>query len=56
MDVAELPSGARMREQFSPTLPMHVRLDDEGRLRRWQLDVLIEARAHRARSRTAVLR
>lgn len=45
VDVAELPDGARMREQFGPTLPTHVRLDDDGRLRRRQLDMTVKAPA-----------
>lgn len=44
VDIAELPDGARMREQFGPTLPIHVRLDD-GRLRCRQLDITVKAPA-----------
>ncbi|MFF8633969.1 hypothetical protein ACF052_07180 [Streptomyces pilosus] len=42
VDVAELPGGDRMREQLGPTLPMQVWLDDEGRLRRQQIDMTVK--------------
>ncbi|WP_217241806.1 hypothetical protein [Streptomyces sp. AC555_RSS877] len=45
VDVAELPGGAQMRGQLGRTLPMHVWLDDDGRLRRRQLDMTIKALA-----------
>ncbi|MET9777837.1 hypothetical protein ABZ023_26885 [Streptomyces sp. NPDC006367] len=45
VDVAELPNGAQLRRQVGPTLPMHVWLDDEGRLRRQQLDMTVKAPA-----------
>jgi hypothetical protein len=45
VDVAEIPGGAQLREQLGPTLPMHVWLDDEGRLRRQQIDMTIKAPA-----------
>ncbi|MFF5158302.1 hypothetical protein ACFY3N_19030 [Streptomyces sp. NPDC000348] len=45
VDVAELPGGDRMREQLGPTLPMQVWLDDEGRLRRQQVDMTVRAAA-----------
>ncbi|MFD7702896.1 hypothetical protein [Streptomyces caelestis] len=45
VDVADLPGGERMREQLGPTLPMQVWLDDEGRLRRQQVDMTLKAPA-----------
>jgi hypothetical protein len=45
VDLAKLPGGARMRQQVGPTLPMHVWLDGEGRLRRQQLDMTVRAPA-----------
>ncbi|MER7620954.1 hypothetical protein [Streptomyces sp. NPDC126503] len=45
VDVTELPGGARMREQAGPELPMEVWLDDEGRLRRQQIDMTVKAPA-----------
>ncbi|MFJ9659299.1 hypothetical protein ACIRPR_15225 [Streptomyces griseoflavus] len=42
VDVAELPGGDRMREQFGSTLPMQVWLDEEGRLRRQQIDMTVK--------------
>ncbi len=42
VDVAELPGGDRMREQLGPTLPMQVWLDDDGRLRRQQIDMTVK--------------
>ncbi|MEV5341311.1 hypothetical protein AB0K93_22955 [Streptomyces sp. NPDC052676] len=45
VDVSELPGGERMSRQFGPTLPMQVWLDDEGRLRRQQVDMTVEAPA-----------
>lgn len=45
VDVAKLPGGAQMREQVGPTLPMQVWLDDEGRLRRQQVDLTVKAPA-----------
>ncbi|MFF9760439.1 MULTISPECIES: hypothetical protein [Streptomyces] len=45
VDVTELPGGERMREQLGPTLPMQVWLDDEGRLRRQQMDMTLKAPA-----------
>lgn len=43
VNVAELPGGAQLREQVGPTLPMHVWLDDDGRLRRQQIDMTVKA-------------
>ncbi|MFE6409794.1 hypothetical protein ACFVOR_23010 [Streptomyces sp. NPDC057837] len=43
VDVAELPNGDTLRKQVGPTLPMDVWLDDEGRLRRQQLDMTVKA-------------
>ncbi|MGW0333655.1 hypothetical protein ACWD0J_17585 [Streptomyces sp. NPDC003011] len=45
VDVAELPGGTQMREQVGPTLPMEVWLDDDGRLRRQQIDMTVKAPA-----------
>ncbi|GAA2458480.1 hypothetical protein [Streptomyces glaucus] len=45
VDVAELPDGAALRRQVGPTLPMDVWLDDDGRIRRQQLDMAFEAPA-----------
>lgn len=45
VDVSKLPGGDRMREQLGPTLPMQVWLDDEGRLRRQQIDMTVKAPA-----------
>ncbi|MFD9937653.1 hypothetical protein ACFWZ6_31480 [Streptomyces massasporeus] len=41
VDVAELPQGDTLREQVGPTLPMDVWLDDEGRMRRQQIDMTV---------------
>ncbi|MGC5039808.1 hypothetical protein ACPXCS_27840 [Streptomyces sp. DT190] len=41
VDVAELPGGDTLRRQVGPTLPMDVWLDDEGRLRRQQIDMTV---------------
>jgi hypothetical protein len=43
VDVAELPDGERLSEQIGPTLPMDLWLDDEGRIRRQQVDMTVEA-------------
>ncbi|MFJ7072149.1 hypothetical protein [Streptomyces sp. NPDC098781] len=45
VDVARLPGGARLRQQVGPTLPMQIWLDDEGRIRRQQVDMTIKAPA-----------
>ncbi|MFJ8595251.1 hypothetical protein [Streptomyces sp. NPDC093598] len=45
VDVAELPNGGTLRKQVGPTLPMDVWLDDEGRMRRQQIDMTIKAPA-----------
>jgi hypothetical protein len=45
VDVARLPGGDQMSKQLGPTLPMQVWLDDEGRLRRQQIDMTVEAPA-----------
>ncbi|QIJ61070.1 hypothetical protein [Streptomyces sp. JB150] len=45
VDVAELPGGEQMSKQLGPTLPMQVWLDDEGRLRRQQIDMTVDAPA-----------
>ncbi|MFF7871252.1 hypothetical protein ACFZCT_33085 [Streptomyces qaidamensis] len=43
VDVAELPNGDTLRKQVGPTLPMDVWLDDEGRMRRQQMDMTVKA-------------
>ncbi|MZF88522.1 hypothetical protein [Streptomyces sp. SID5643] len=43
VDVAELPNGETLRKQVGPTLPMDVWLDDEGRMRRQQIDMTLKA-------------
>jgi hypothetical protein len=43
VDVAELPNGDTLRKQVGPTLPMDVWLDDEGRMRRQQMDMTLKA-------------
>ncbi|GGV81400.1 hypothetical protein [Streptomyces griseoloalbus] len=45
VDVTKLPGGDQMREQLGPTLPMQVWLDDEGRLRRQQMDMTVKVAA-----------
>ncbi|CAL9438036.1 hypothetical protein [Streptomyces sp. Tu 3180] len=45
VDVAELPGGDQLRRQIGPTLPMEVWLDDQGRLRRQQVDMTVKASA-----------
>ncbi|MFH0517685.1 hypothetical protein ACHBTE_10955 [Streptomyces sp. M41] len=45
VDVAKLPGGSRLREQFGPTLPMQIWLDDDGRIRRQQVDMTVKAPA-----------
>ncbi|WP_395570302.1 hypothetical protein [Streptomyces sp. BK79] len=45
VDVAELPGGEQMSKQLGPTMPMQVWLDDEGRLRRQQIDMTVKAPA-----------
>ncbi|MFF8102249.1 hypothetical protein ACF07S_21300 [Streptomyces sp. NPDC016640] len=45
VDVAELPGGAQLRRQIGPALPMEVWLDDQGRLRRQQVDMTVKASA-----------
>ena len=45
VDVSELPGGEQMSQQLGPTLPMQVWLDDEGRLRRQQIDMTLKAPA-----------
>lgn len=42
VDVAKLPDGRALRQQVGSTLPMDVWLDEEGRLRRQQLDVTLK--------------
>ncbi|MGA5205655.1 hypothetical protein [Streptomyces variegatus] len=42
VDVVELPNGDTLRKQVGPTLPMDVWLDDEGRMRRQQIDMTIK--------------
>ncbi|WP_217250706.1 hypothetical protein [Streptomyces sp. AC602_WCS936] len=45
VDVSKLPGGEQMSQQLGPTLPMQVWLDDEGRLRRQQIDLTVKAPA-----------
>lgn len=45
VDVAQLPNGDTLRKQVGPTLPMDVWLDDEGRMRRQQIDMTVKAPA-----------
>ncbi|WND33063.1 hypothetical protein RI578_01645 [Streptomyces sp. BB1-1-1] len=45
VDVSKLPGGEQMSKQLGPTLPMQVWLDDEGRLRRQQIDMTVKAPA-----------
>ncbi|MFF7445534.1 MULTISPECIES: LppX_LprAFG lipoprotein [unclassified Streptomyces] len=45
VDVARLPGGAKLRQQIGPTLPMQLWLDDEGRIRRQQIDLTVKAPA-----------
>ncbi|MFH9990702.1 hypothetical protein [Streptomyces luteogriseus] len=42
VDVAGLPDGDTLRKQVGPTLPMDVWLDDEGRMRRQQIDMTVK--------------
>ena len=50
VDVAELPHGDTLRKQVGPTLPMDVWLDDEGRMRRQQIDMTVKAPQETRRS------
>jgi hypothetical protein len=43
VDVADLPGGDTLREQVGPTLPMDVWLDEQGRIRRQQVDMTVKA-------------
>ncbi|MEU9554110.1 hypothetical protein [Streptomyces fumanus] len=43
VDVADLPQGDTLREQVGPTLPMDVWLDEQGRIRRQQIDMTVKA-------------
>ncbi|MEU6182894.1 hypothetical protein [Streptomyces coeruleorubidus] len=43
VDVAELPNGDALRQQVGPTLPMDVWLDEEGRMRRQQMDLTLNS-------------
>jgi hypothetical protein len=43
VDVAELPNGDTLRQQVGPTLPMDVWLDEEGRMRRQQIDMTLKS-------------
>ncbi|GAA5206445.1 LolA-like protein [Streptomyces thinghirensis] len=45
VDVSKLPGGEQMSKQLGPTLPMQVWLDDEGRMRRQQIDMTVKAPA-----------
>ncbi len=50
VDVAELPGGDTLRRQVGPALPMDVWLDDEGRMRRQQIDMTLKAPPSEQRS------
>ncbi|MGI5423219.1 hypothetical protein [Streptomyces sp. CA-179760] len=52
VDVAELPNGDTLREQVGSTLPMDVWLDDDGRMRRQQIDMTLKAPTPAERSST----
>ncbi|MFF9809685.1 hypothetical protein ACF1G5_31955 [Streptomyces coeruleorubidus] len=43
VDVAELPNGDALRQQVGPALPMDVWLDEEGRMRRQQVDMTLKS-------------
>ncbi|MET9394526.1 hypothetical protein ABZY20_29685 [Streptomyces sp. NPDC006624] len=45
LDVSELPNGDTLRQQVGPTLPMDVWLDDEGRMRRQQVEMTLKGTA-----------
>ncbi|MET8823236.1 MULTISPECIES: hypothetical protein [Streptomyces] len=45
VDVSKLPGGEQLSKQVGPTLPMHVWLDDKGRLRRQQIEMTLKAPA-----------
>ncbi|GGY41351.1 hypothetical protein [Streptomyces djakartensis] len=50
VDVAKLPGGDTLRRQTGPNLPMDVWLDDEGRMRRQQIDMTLKAQPSAQRS------
>jgi hypothetical protein len=50
VDLAKLPNGAALRKQLGPTLPMQLWLDDEGRIRRQQIDMTVPAQGSGAQS------
>jgi hypothetical protein len=41
VDVAKLPGSAQLRRELGPTLPMWIWLDDQGRIRREQIDMTL---------------
>ncbi|MER6348737.1 hypothetical protein ACWC10_04560 [Streptomyces sp. NPDC001595] len=43
VDVAKLPDGDTLAEQLGPTLPMDLWLDEQGRIRRQQVDMTVKA-------------
>ncbi|MFE5190363.1 hypothetical protein [Streptomyces sp. NPDC056628] len=45
VDVSRLPGGERLRDQVGPTLPMRLWLDDDGRIRRQQIDMTVKTPA-----------
>ncbi|MEU3661101.1 LppX_LprAFG lipoprotein [Streptomyces sp. NPDC032940] len=45
IDVAKLPGGAQLGKQIGPTLPMQIWLDDEGRIRRQQIEMALKTPA-----------
>ncbi|GAB2859983.1 lipoprotein [Streptomyces deserti] len=50
VDVAKLPDGAALRQQVGSTMPMNLWLDDEGRIRRQQVDMTFKAPANKGTS------
>lgn len=45
VDVSRLPDGAALRRQLGDSLPMQIWLDEQGRIRRQQIDLTVEAPA-----------
>jgi hypothetical protein len=43
VDVAKLANGEQLKKQLGPTMPMDIWLDDDGRLRRQQVDMTVSA-------------
>ncbi|MFD7459329.1 MULTISPECIES: LppX_LprAFG lipoprotein [unclassified Streptomyces] len=53
VDVAKLPNGSELSKQVGPSLPMDLWLDDDGRIRRQQVDMTVKA-ATKATVRTVL--